>query len=99
MADMTLDANIKGAVTDSLTLTTQTIVSTYVTQSTGDSGNYRLTLEASPDDGVTWFDVGETITGEGVTTCDIVATKVRVKTEEVQKSASTVLIHILANKI
>lgn len=92
----TLNTNIKGDTAATLTLTTETVVTLYVLADTGGSGNYRVGLELSPDNGATWLDSEVIISGPDIETITCAATKARAVTLEAQGSSSTVTIHLLA---
>jgi len=64
----TLNTNIKGDTAATLTLTTETVVTLYVLADTGDSGNYRVGLELSPDNGANWLDSEVIISGPDIET-------------------------------
>jgi len=91
-----LDANDKGAVAASMVLTTQTKITTYIKQRSGEQGNYRIGLEISPDSGISWFDKGDVLRGPGILTCECVATNIRAVVLDAQGGASSIDVFILA---
>ena len=91
-----LDTNNKDATAAEITLTTETILTMYVFARTGTDGDYRLSLEISPDNGTAWLPTGNTVSKPGVLTCSCVATKARVKVIEDQGATSTVTVFLLA---
>ena len=96
MATGTLDTNVLGATAATLTLTTEKLITMYVTAKTGAKGNYRIGLEISPDSGTTWLDSEVIMAGPGVETISCVATQARAVTLDAQGATSTVTIHLLA---
>lgn len=97
MATATLDTNILGATAASMTLTTEKTVTLYVEPLSGTHYNHRVTLEFSPDSGITWIAVSDSVNGTANSiTVDIVATNVRACVCEVEGEASTITVHILA---
>ena len=96
MSTGTLDSNDKGASAAELTLTTETIISFYIFAKTGTAGKYRVGIEASPDNGTTWVEIGVVLAHPGIHTCPCIATKVRAIVLEAQGETSTITVHILA---
>lgn len=97
MSTGTLDTNEIGDVGALLALTTETVVSLYVEPATGSHDNHRVTLEFSPDNGVTWIAVSDSVNGTANSiTVNIVATDVRACVCEVEGKPSTINVHILA---
>lgn len=91
-----LDTNTLGAVTSELALTTEKLVTMYLTDKTGEHHNHRVIFQVSPDNGTTWINCPPAILGVGVLVSEVVATKVRAKVSEIEGSASEVNIWILA---
>ena len=92
----TLDTNNKGATAAEITLTTETVFTFYIFSESGSEGEYRVSLEVSPDSGTTWIPAGATLARPGISTCQCVATKARVKVVEAQGATSTVNVFLLA---
>ena len=92
----TLDTNVLDAASSALSLTTEVTVSMYICKKTGSVGDFRVTLEVSPDDGTTWIPKGDTLSKDGVTTIACVATQVRAKVLVAQGVTSTVDVFLLA---
>ena len=90
-----VDANT-AATTDSISVSSHGIVGLYVAAVSGTHATHITTLQASPDDGVTWFDTSHTITGVGAVFNIICsATDVRAKITTLEGSASVVDVHIV----
>lgn len=96
MSVATLDTTINGTTAAPIILTTQTLITLYAFFRTGAAGNYRLTIEVSPDGGVTWIDSDAILDKPGIVTISCVATNARVKVIVKEKTASTVIVHLIA---
>ena len=96
MSAAVLDTNVVGATAAPLVLTTQRMVTLYVSHTTGTHNNHRVALEFSPD-GVLWIPSDETINGhEKFLTVEAVGANVRVVVVEAEGQTSTITVHILA---
>ena len=92
-----VDANSPTAVTDDLSLTTETIVTLSTFHETGNKDNYRVVLQQSPiEAGGKWREVGKIINGVGSVTTVVSAQRVRGRVHSVEGTASSVEIHIVA---
>jgi len=92
-----LNTNSNGLTSDELTMGSGSSIGIYVTANSGTHDTHVLTLQISPDEGVTWIDVSHTITGAGnkhelVCVCD----KVRMKVTTPEGGTSTVDLIIIA---
>ena len=96
MSTAVLDTNVLNATAAPLALTTQKMVTLYVSHTTGTHNNHRVALEFSPD-GSLWLPSDETVNGhEKFLTVEAVGTNVRVVVIEAEGQTSTITVHILA---
>lgn len=91
-----IDTNIKGSVVAKISLTTEKTITLYVFSRTGSDNNYRVGIEASPDDGTTWVDMPQTLRGQGCISFDCIATDVQAKVTEAEGDASSATVYLLA---
>lgn len=91
-----LDTNNKGAVVARISMTTETIITLYVSTRSGASSNHRVGVEVSPDGGTTWVEMPHSVLGVGCTSFSCVATDVQAKVFEAEGSASSSNVFLLA---
>lgn len=96
MATATLDTSIDKETAAFITLTTEVWISFFVFSKSGAVGNYRLAVEVSPDGGTSWQITDMVLDQPGVITRPCVGTNARVKVIVKEKSASTVIVHLIA---
>lgn len=92
----TLDTNSADDTAAELTITTETLVTLSVIALTGASLNHCILIQQSPDAGTTWLDMPHPLTGLGMMTHKVAATKVRAKVLKAEGAASTVTVHLVA---
>lgn len=90
-----LDTNDQDATTTPIAVSTGTLVSLFVVEKTGGRGKFRVQLQASPDSGTSWINVGNTLSKTGHSCIPCVATEVRAKVVNTQGAASTVDVFVL----
>jgi photosystem II stability/assembly factor-like uncharacterized protein len=97
MATATLDTSVLGRSAAKISLTTETLVTLSVVPKSGTHHNHRVTIEHSPDGGITWIPESESINGTANSiTFQVVATDVRACVCEAEGAASEVTVHLLA---
>ncbi len=92
----TLNTNSIDDTAAELAITTETLITLYVLVKTGTSLNHCIIFEISPDDGTTWLPIPPPLTGVGILTQKVAATKVRCKVIKTEGATSTVDVHIVA---
>lgn len=96
MATGTLDANVLGAYGAEITLTTETLITLYVINKTGDNKNRRVTIEYTGDN-TNWFPDPHSLNGHGnAMTTQVVATKARACICSAEGAPSTVDVILIA---
>ena len=91
-----LNTNSLNATSTALAITTETLVTLYVVSKTGASINHCVIVQVSPDNGTTWLDIPKPLTGVGILTHKVAATKVRAKVIKAEGGTSTVDVHLVA---
>lgn len=92
----TLDVNDINDTAVSTAVSSNSMITLFVTQATGTSTQYIVGIEVSPDSGTTWIPCHHTLQGTGFLVVEIAATNARAYVIAVEGSASTVNVWLLA---
>ena len=96
MATINYNSSSSTGTAAEIAITTESTLTLYNIPSIESDHKYRLGIDVSPDSGTTWVRLPDVLSRKGCMTVNVAATKARVRVFDLQGSASTGVVFLIA---